>query len=766
MMIKDQIEIILQKRKLKAGKLQEKKESLERICSLLDDCEMLYDRAKGITDKELKKQYMNLFASLPSDTMRQDILQLIRKTEDGIRRFERDYISIATVGKERQGKSRFLQSVGNLDNLIIPAYDATSCTGATSVIYNRPEMEKGSVRAVIKFRKREKLLEIVRGYLTSLDPQWEQEHELSFDALGSKSFRLMIDTQTIEEGDAEKGIALSHLQNIVSHFQEIKDLYGREDLILTDKHEIAEHVAQNNGRDINDPEHRSYYKYLAVERAEIYCPFYNDCGNLVLVDTIGLLDTKYGIEDAMLDTVDKECDAAIVVTMPISGVQKPDVDLYNSLRERFQKRDMKKWLFYLANKKKGTNENAVESFTKEIKDGKFSVAFCETVNCASQEEVSEKFMNPLLNILLGNMDEIDAAYLNEIREAEKKVQDRYGAFLENLPEARAFDASIQQGLSASQKGKECYKKLSADLVQSVTYWSREKDQSNSILWNAVQEILDSLDELVPDARTLQNTIDRNGSLLPDRLWDDALHYVRNEITDRFIAIDSVLEEETRKFKNSLVRSLYDELINLSRDQGTSDLPWGEETGENGKDKTPDMVEWLKNIMDHVINDKPQYEQIYKAFRFMYRFEFNTRAQLIQEVRKQLYIINPICDREYAKPLYNFHRSTAGKEINFYLTSRMSIIEENLRHVLVDLYRAPNQAFYAAAEEFYDRLTFANSLNESEFESMQDVWGKFFMEFSNRLWRANAEKYQEVNALVQEYQQIKEELKKEAALWRM
>ena len=151
---------------------------------------------------------------------------------------------------------------------------------------------------------------------------------------------------------------------------------------------------------------------------------------------------------------------------------------------------------------------------------------------------------------------------------------------------------------------------------------------------------------------------------------------------------------------------------------------------------------------------------------MYRFEFNTRAQLIQEVRKQLYIINPICDREYAKPLYNFHRNTAGKEINFYLTSRMSIIEENLRHVLVDLYRAPNQAFYAAAEEFYDRLTFANSLNESEFESMQDVWGKFFMEFSSRLWTANAEKYQEVNALVQEYRQIKDELKKEAAIWRM
>lgn len=69
------------------------------------------------------------------------------------------------------------------------------------------------------------------------------------------------------------------------------------------------------------------YKYLAVEKADIYCPFYEDCGSLVLVDTIGLGDTQYGIEEAMLEPVDKECDAAIVVTMPMSGVQESDLKL-------------------------------------------------------------------------------------------------------------------------------------------------------------------------------------------------------------------------------------------------------------------------------------------------------------------------------------------------------------------------------------------------------------------------------------------------------
>ena len=84
---------------------------------------------------------------------------------------------------------------------------------------------------------------------------------------------------------------------------------------------------------------------------------------------------------------------------------------------------------------------------------------------------------------------------------------------------------------------------------------------------------------------------------------------------------------------------------------------------------------------------------------------------------------------------------------------------------MDLYHAPNQAFYAAAEEFYDRLTFANSLNESEFESMQDVWGKFFMEYSSQLWTASSEKYQQANELVREYQNIKKELEMEDNVWR-
>ena len=784
MAIKDQIDRILVKRKKKAEELRERKALLLKIRSNLESFRGLYSEAWGIPDDELRGQYSDVFARL-SDmanvgtadapvALEEEIETEVRRLEEGIRRFSRDYISIATIGKERQGKSRFLQAVGNLDDQIIPAYASTSCTGATSIIYNRPEMKKDTVEATITFRKKEQFLAMVREYIDRIDPGYLKDRSFTFADVNSNSMLTAL-KKTVDKdpGNADKRVALGHLSKIVGHFSEISNLFGQEPYTTDNKKEIEQLVAQNNGVGLDEqtPENPriEYYKYLAVERAEIYCPFYEDCGDLVLVDTIGILDTKIGIEEAMLNTVDRECDAAIVVTMPDSDMQQPDIDLYNMLRERFAKRDIRKWLFYLSNKNKARN-NPADLFVKKANEI-FDVAFCRDIDCTDKDQVRDEFMIPLLNTLLANLDDIDRVYLEDLEQTERRARKDYQEFLSKLPSMKNFDVGIQQGLSASKKGKACYEKLSADLVNSVVYWGKEKDEPNSTLWNEVQQILDDLDEMVPDAESLQRTIDQNGSLLPRQLWTDALHYVRNEITDRFIAIDGILEEETRKFKNSLVRSLYDELRNLSRTQSGGTEPWGEDSGRQGEPEErdfdgeePDMVEWLKNIMDHVINDKPQYRQIYKAFRFMYRFEFNTRAQLIQEVRRQLYIINPICDDKYAEPFYNFHRDNAGKEVSYYLTSRMSIIEENLRHTLKDLYRAPNQAFYAAAEEFYDRLTFANSLNGSAFEDMKDVWGEFFMEYSSQLWTANAKKYDQVNELIQKYRQLKGSLEEEGRAW--
>lgn len=740
MALKEQIDIIIEKRKEKCEKLRARKEKLLFIKSTLrEKCDALVLQTKGITDEALRMQYISLFGGINSKIAQRKLDMATKKMDEGIKRFSRDYISIATVGKERQGKSQFLQSVGDLDNEIIPAYDSTSCTGATSIIWNDPNMAKGTVRATINFRQPTEILEFVKSYVSEIDPSYLSEEEIDFDGVSYINISYL--EMKIEEGNAKKASAMKHLKSIVENFDDIKDLFGSSPITLTDPNLIKTYVAQNNGLSPENPERENYFSYLAVSRADIYCPFFADVGRIRLVDTVGIGDTKYGIEDAMLETVDRECDAAIVVTRPISGVQTTDQALYNSLRDKFVTRDTKKWLFYLANHYVGQNDKTVTAFAEEICKSNWAVASCRVVDASDQNAVKDNFVVPMLNILVENMNDIDSAYLKEIDDLEAAARAEVRQFIDELPSVKELDIGTMQGKEAYLKGFKCFTKMSAELSNIVYYWSGEKEKYNGILWNHVQSILNSLDSIVPSAEQIQQISDNNGALLGDDVWKTVLHHVRNEITDRFIVIDDVLEKVTMDFKNSMVDVIYEELCSLSPNR---------ENDDDG-DEVVDKVEWLKNMTENVLGNNPIYSQIRKAFDFLCKFEFNTRAQIIQEVRRQLYIINPICT-EYAKPLINFQKPTCGKMVHFYLTSRMSVIEDELRYHLAKLYRTPNMAFYAAAEEFYDRLTFASDISEDQgsLTGMSEIWGTFFQEYSSELWKEQSDKYKEVNSLINGY----------------
>ena len=134
MAVRDQIDRIIANRKEKSEALQKRKIAMQEIKNLLRNSgSALVMQTRDIQDEQLRAQYGTVFSSINTMPAQKRVDQLIRKLDEGIKRFDRDYISIATVGKEGQGKSQFLQSVGDLDNSIIPAYDGTSCTGATSI---------------------------------------------------------------------------------------------------------------------------------------------------------------------------------------------------------------------------------------------------------------------------------------------------------------------------------------------------------------------------------------------------------------------------------------------------------------------------------------------------------------------------------------------------------------------------------------------------------------------------------------------------------
>lgn len=764
--ISSQIDNILLQRKNRAVDLRRRRDQIMELKQALNGCAQLPKKANSIEDPKLRKECMDTLSKVkvPMAVMKQTDA-ILKKMDEAIKRFERESLNIATVGKARQGKSTILQAISNLGNDIIPAFDAGDCTGAVSIIHNDSSMEPGRVRVDLTFRSKDELLNIVKGYINNIDPEYLKQNPLEYDDIGYVS---MSDLEmSIEEGEAGKMVQLEHLRRIVSDFNgdsdsksvSIRDLCGRSGMSLTNPDEIRKYVAQNNGKDITNPLRENYYSYLAVNRAEIYCRFADDVGKLVLVDTIGLGDTQLGIEEAMLDTVDKQCDATIVVTKPISGVTTQDMSIYEMLQQHFKHRDMKKWLFYIANLHKGVNDNVASTFHKGIvSNPKYSIADCKLIDGSDSVAVRQDFLMPMLTKLLGNLEHVDNIFIQEINKLCAELKDKILAMMENFPNGEVVSTDRPENLKAYTLGIECYDRLTSNLDKQVRYWYEEQNKPNAALWNRVKDILNGLEDILPSEENLQQVLDQSGDLKESSLWQVPLNYVRNEISDQFIALDDLMGEETLMFKNDLIGELYDSLKSMGgledgqeeepAEQKSADAE--EEIPEEEEKKEIDKTRWLWNVMEPMLRDNPEYIQIYRAFQFLDQFNFNIRAQIIQEVRYQLRIINDMTTDFYMRPNYTFSKSNAGQAVHFYMTSRLAILEDGLRESLMQMNKMPNQAFYAAAEEFYDRLTFASDFKNGKFVNMASIWGKFFAQYSSLIWKKDMEKMEAVKRVMKEY----------------
>ena len=725
-----QIDTIIARRKEKAKQLEKEKESLQMLLAHLKKLHAMSGAAYSIKDTSIRETYTSSLASLHLMDVIKKVEEAIASVDTVIRRFNREYLSIATVGKERQGKSKFLQSVSSLDDSVIPAYEAGSCTGAVSVIRHDPSMPKKTVKAVISYRKKQDLVDIVNSYIKLIIPTYEN---VDFDQI--KYLDVEMFKRASKEAGTEIAIAqnaLKYLKSILDHFDKIAGLFDQPDDTLTDKGVIKTIVAQNNGIGKGKEGHEPYHKYLAVAKVDITCCFNIDPGKIRLIDTVGIESAQYGVVDAMLSTVKNDCDAAIVVTKPEANPQVKDQEVYTQIMRVLKGQAPEKWIFYLTNHYVGRNDAIVQSFDDDVAE--WNTAGHMIVDCSDPYAVNKQFMPMLLDTILRNLEEIDQAYVAGFETAKAALIEAEKPLLSALGKMGDWDARSVTGQQVLEKGRECFNAMALRLRDIVHEWSSRKGHPNELLWGSIRRILDEIETLNPGGEAIQNIANSN-PILPMDVWYTVLNYIRNEITRRFIEIDDALYTENIRFKNSLVKVLFENLHAL----------FGGITTE--EDDTTDRALLLRKLMEEKgIADNPQYEQIYKAIVFLDNFQFNTRAAIIQIVRSQLCIINPLCD-EYANPNLNAKLDKCGIEIDYYLTSRLSLIEENLRHMLRGIYSTPNEAFFACAEEFYDRLIFAaTDISSGKIVNMSDIWGHFFQQYSAVIWKEQAEDLDKMTAL--------------------
>lgn len=741
MSIANDVDIIIQRRNEKVEIIRKQNEHIEEICSGLNKLQEQKDKMLNNNKLKLSNESLECIQQIDLHSFQLKQAKLREAFRNIEERFSRKTINIAVIGGARQGKSKLLQTISGLSNEVIPAFDTSDCTGATSMIKN---VKGGSLRADITFKQEVDMIQCVQRYLDEIIGKDEKKIS-SFKEIA----RLDIDEIKRKIASDAQIARLEHLEKYIKYFDEWS-LYVGKHVTVTESEEIKTFVAQHNGKSEGSPDREDYYKYLAVEKAEISCEFnYADAGKIVLQDTIGLGDTSLGIEKAMLDTVAKDSDAAIIIKRPEVGTGKFDSDdyeLYNKLEENFKGRNMGKWLFWLINETDkdtiyGNNHDRCEAVEAKIR--KFTgLAGHGIVNVADTEEVNNQFLHMVLSTLTANMDAIDRGLVTDLNNMAASLHHEY----ENIQK-------IIQGILTSEVkniinvtefvNKRWYSFYNHTLMKNLREykekWEKKSGQVCKEFKDCIKNILDSAGEGVPDINDLEDELKGGGDHGVIDLYKHHLDKMRTDFTEKFLDIDEEIFDK-------MINKIKEDIVNIFAEDDGGRMKYIVPVDEN----LP-KAEWLSYAVIDQIFEKDIYRQFKTAFNVLTNFKLTVRGFLMHKVRscaKRLELGN--------KFEFSDNASEHAKEVNWKLDVKITETCEELEEELSDMYTDPNGIFSSVIGEFYDRLSFSSVMGRM---GAEDLWKSLYYDNCPYVWGEEFNDVNEMSDIYSEWESLKTELGK-------
>lgn len=729
MAISNIVNEIIQKRNSKLPAIEQKRQEMLEICKALDQYDDLKSQIVDADGNALEGKYKYLTDKNPEmviklnalDTAecRKKIDAALEECDIAYKRFSRESINISVVGKARIGKSQFLKGISNLDDKVIPAFAETDCTGAVSIIENHPGT---ALEAHFTFKTEEQIIAEVQTYLDKIVPAEKGRIVLrTMSQIGDKSLVEQVEARLIP-GREENGLR-EYLYKYVEHYEEWAPLVRKRTLVISDADEIQTYVAQNDGNK-EDSLRRYFYKFLAVDTCQIYCTFdYQEAGKITLIDTVGLGDNSLGIEENLLEVVNDKSDAVVFIHLPYSPaggyVDKEVSKAYGLIETNSRGRDLNKWLFWLINEAPGhpktPNDRArCEAAVKKLESKGWHGAMTKIVNIIDQNQVREEFLIPMLNLLMANLDDIDATYTTDLTKALDAVRKEYNSFCASAK--KVMDSQINNAASLQPQIYKSVSKMQERLTASLRKLAKaEKEKRNvpcAILKKRIQSILEDMreGEIVPSRDQLLQELSYE---MPPVLYTKYCNQIRNEVAQRFANVDGSLNELVAEVKNSVAYILYcDDGCRLAK---VLALPTGEEP-----------YVWMREFEQTVLNEK-DYPILTSAFRNVYNFNFSVNGFLTYEVRACLDLIDP--DLTDTPMLLGKTDVQTADNINFWLQKNLLDVVDELEENLHDLFRNPHRAFFAIIKEFSDLVVYA--------EDVEYEWNRLFADNYSIIW---AEEY--------------------------
>lgn len=665
-------------------------------------------------------------------------LEILRK------RFSRDAVQIAFIGYERQGKSCFLQSISGLSNKVIPAYSGTSCTGAVSVIHNVPK----ELEVHIEFYDLKSFLNILKEKLHNFFPN----NHFTLNSLNDLS---TIDLSEFTTDDPEVSLEFNKFKDaFFGHLNVYESLIGHSKLVTDDQNQIIQHVSQYEEFDVipegddaslytkkkkqdtngNEVEvwQKNYYKYIAVKSVNIYTQFVDPRigdSKIVLVDTIGMGDASNAerIEDEMFRVLREDCDAAVDVFKPQANgdsFNKQQNEVLKKIGRRLADREPYRWIFYVLNRVeggKGYNVEVVPSIMEQIKTSFASmktkpVADVLDINAINTEEVNQRLVSPLLDLITENLDDIDAKLIVETNKSNDNLYQEYkmladavaavvsGSMIQNTNEGKLFD-KLFKGLS--------YSKNLRDLDEYG--YAKTKDEPCVQVRERIDMVINDLVELVPDAEECIYPDVESGDKDTNGIFVKHLNAFRNTIFEAFEEVNTeVLIPLQEKVKDDLINILFNEAK-------MGNIPLQDYSIEDGASQA-----WLKALVEEKV-DKGVYPRLHDMLMFILNYNLNIEGLIEYNVAKCLNTIDPLS--EECPPMHPLTSSLEeqAEEIWAEIVNRITPIQNKLRLWRNDFALIPSHSFYARVHKFRDKMVFGD-------EETKDNIRDFYRDNRLSIWR--------------------------------
>lgn len=713
----DRINSIINRRKPLISDIQNIRSGIGKISSAFE--RMLPVCRAVLSDESISSEFPGMSVIL--DTFARPVSDL-RKTDESLallqNRFSRDTLNIAVIGRARQGKSRLLQTITGLSTEEIPDGNQAFCTGVRSDIINTPSTD--TAYAQVSFLTERQFID------EKLAPYFEDLQEYKSDLFTPSSIHEFQTMRLPEPGTFKASpeamtlmnLYLKHLRDLQEHLPQYQDYLGRSPLRI-ERGEIREYVAQDNAKG-----ERVYFKHMAAEKVEIYCRFPNsDMGRLRLIDLPGLGDTRKGDTEQLIRALSDQADLALFLSKPSNtgaAWEDNEVSLYGQARRALgEKLPIERWSFWVFNhdsRKGSDNMTQCNLLRDSIKSAQILVSDTVITDCTNYEDVSSALIDKVLDFLAGNIERNDSEYAgkfhDEISRSLSQIRENLSELGRITQDSRASDddADMFDVVFA-----EVWKKLKRGIQSCVGQDSELRDAKGS----ACEPLRDRIEAIFAEAESGESFTFTEESIREKymeygdtiRVYPECLHILRTQLSRRMQEdMDGILETVMLNMKDKFGYIL-----------GHS----GRLAGKFGCEDHEILGKLIDYIRENNLTERVP--TILHGLELLNGWRLNYRSFAQHRIREALNCLDPLDDANKSQGVPRNEAEVLNMLQDFY---EQAVYEMRKRFDGPNgIYPEPNNAAFAAAEEFKDVMIRSGS----DEDKLKIEWRRLYRPIRGDVW---------------------------------